>query len=406
MVVVDLNSHIDFGQKTFTANRKGVANVYGTNCFFTTNRLSTETSIRQERPAIPRQLSNEDLFMFRSVSLHGFRSDNISAESSGYRDMPAGNAIQALPLWYSRKRVTQHIGECERKSRLENIRGLHTDLNKQSSNTLRQRRLRHSTESRSLCFRFNNHRSMFVTVSMGKISPAQSRRQDTHADGPQRLYTDVYPHYRWKSTRCKYPRRSHIGTGCHLCYGSWLPRLCTPLYFHSKPFNFYHESQKQFRLSPSLLSPGRQDNRSSMRPDNKAQRFLCIPGVSCGPSSNRLLRYRDKQKVHISNKQFHFGGLDHCTTLQVPLADRTLFQMDQTIPANQNVFRHQCQCRKDTNLDSHQHLRSGRNRQERIEHRAEFERNPANPQHCTFRESSYYTSTYEKCFAKQKQSVS
>ena len=406
MVVVDLNSDIHFGQKTFTANRKGWASVYGTNCFLATNRLSTETSIRQECPTIPRQLSNEDLFMFRSVSMHGFCSDNISAESSGYRDMPAGNAIQALPLRYSRKRVTQHIGECERKSRLENIRGLRTDLNKQSSSTLRQRRLRHSTESRSLCFRFNNHRSMFVTVSMGKISPAQSRRQGPHADGPQRLYTNVYPHYRWKSPRCKYPRRSHIRTGCHLCYGSWLPRLCAPLYFHSKPFNFCHESQKQFRLPPSLLSQGRQDNRSSMRPDNHAQWFLCITGLSCGPSSNRLLRYRDKQKVHISNKQFYFGGLDNCSTLQVPLADRTLFQMDQTIPANQDVLRHQFQCRKDTNLDSHQHLCSGHNRQERTQNRAEFGRNPANSQHRTFRESLYYTSTYKTRFAKQKQSVS
>jgi transposase len=39
--------------------------------------------------------------------------------------MPAGNAIQALPLRYSWKRVTQHVGECERKSRLENIK-VHT----------------------------------------------------------------------------------------------------------------------------------------------------------------------------------------------------------------------------------------------------------------------------------------
>jgi len=119
MVVVDLSSDIDFGQKTFAANRKGLANVYGTNCFLAADRLSTETSIRQVRPTIPRQLSNKDLFMFRSVSVHGFCSDNISAESSGHRDMPAGNAIQALPLRYSRKRVTQHVGECERKSRLD-----------------------------------------------------------------------------------------------------------------------------------------------------------------------------------------------------------------------------------------------------------------------------------------------
>lgn len=281
MVVVDLNSDIDFGQKTFTKNRKGLANVYRTNCFLATNRLSTETSIRQVRPTIPRQLSNKDLFMFRSVSVHGFCSDNISAESSGHRDMPAGNAIQALPLRYSRKRVTQHIGECERKSRLENIRGLRTDLNKQSSSTLRQRRLRHSTESRSLCFRFNNHRFMFVTVSMGKISQTQSRCQGAYTDGLKRLYTHFYPHYRRKSPRCKYPRRSCFRTRRNLRHGSRLSRLCSSFYLYQNPFNFCYKSQNQFQLPTSLLSQGRQDNWPSMRSNDKTQRLLCFTGLSC-----------------------------------------------------------------------------------------------------------------------------
>jgi len=406
MVVVDLNSDIDFGQKTFTKNRKGLANVYRTNCFLATNRLSTETSIRQVRATTQRQLSNKDFFMFRSVSVHGFCSDNISAESSGHRDMPAGNAIQALPLRYSRKRVTQHVGECERKSRLENIRGLRTDFNKQSSNTLRQRRLWHSTESRSLCFRFNNHRFMSVTVSMGEISQTQSRCQGTYTDGFKRLYTDVYPHYRWKSPRCKYPRRYCFRTRCHLCYGSRLSRLCSSFYLYQNPFNFCYKSQNQFRLPPSLLSQGREDNWSSMRPNDKAQRLLCFAGLSCHSSTDRLLRHRNRQKVYIPNEQFYSASLDNCSTLQMPLADRNLFQMDQTISANQDVLRNFRECREDSNLDCHQRLRSGRNRQERTQNRTEFGRNLANSQHCTFRESPYYTSTYEKCFAKPKSWVS
>ena len=406
MVVVDLNSAIDFGQKTFTKNRKGLANVYGTNCFLATDRLSTETSIRQVRPTIPRQLSNKDLFMFRSVSVHGFCSDNISAESSGYRDMPAGNAIQALPLRYSRKRVTQHVGEYERKSRLENIRGLRTDLNKQSSSTLRQRRLRNSTESRSLCFRFNNHRSMFVTVSMGKISQTQSRCQGAYTDGLKRLYTHFYPHYRRKSPRCKYPRRSCFRTRRNLRHGSRLSRLCSSFYLYQNPFNFCYKSQNQFRLPTSLLSQGRQDNWPSMRPNDKAQRLLCFAGLSCHSSTDRLLRHRNRQKVYIPNEQFYSASLDNCSTLQMPLADRNLFQVDQTIPSNQNIFWHQRERGEDSNLDCHQRLHSGRNRQERTQNRTEFERNLANSQHCTFRESPYYTSTYEKCFAKPKSWVS
>jgi len=387
---IDFNLPLYFGQYTFMDLLKGLANACWADSFLTTVRLSSQETNRQMRSTVSRQPSDKNIFLFRSIPVYGVCPDNLSPEPSRHRSLSSSNAAETLPLRHTWECFTQYFGKCKRASRLENLRRLRTGFDRQGANTLCQRRLRHSTEPRSLCFRFNNHRSMFVTVSMGKISPAQSRRQGTHADGPQRLYTDFYPHYRWKSPRCKYPRRSHIRTRCHLRYGSRIHRLCSPLYFHSKPFNFCHESQKQFRLSPSLLSQGRQDNRSSMRPDNNAQRFLCITGLSCCPSSNRLLRYQDKQKVHISNKQFYFGGFDNCSTLQVPLADRNLFQTDQTVPANQDVLRHQCQCRKDSNLDSHQHLRSDRNRQERTHNRAEFGRNLANSQHCTFRESSYY----------------
>jgi len=134
--------------------------------------------------------------------------------------------------------------------------------------------------------------------------------------------------------------------------------------------------------------------------------FLCFTGLSCRSSTDWLFRHRDRQKVYIPNKQFYSASLDNCSTLQMPLADRNLFQMDQTISANQDVLRNFRECCEDSNLDCHQRLRSGRNRQERTRNRPEFGRNLANSQHCTFRESPYYTSTYEKCFARQKESVS
>ena len=121
------------------------------------------------------------------------------------------------------------------------------------------------------------------------------------------------------------------------------------------------------------------------------------------PAVLRRIGYFDietNQKVHISNEQFHAAGLNNCTALQMPMADRNLLQMDQAIPANQNIFRHNRERGEDANLDCHQRLRFGGDCQEGTENRAEFGRNPANSQHCTFRESPYYTSTYEKYFAK------
>ena len=400
MIGVDLKSPIDFGHKTFTDSLKGSANVHRANSFLTTDRLSSQKTIRQMRSKISWQPSNKEFFLFRSIPLYGFCPDNLSPESSRHRKLSSSNAVETLPLRNTRECFTQHIGKCERTSRLENLCRLRTDFDRQSPNTLRQRRLRHSVGPRSLRPGFNHHRFMSFTVSMGKISQAQSCGQNSHADGLKRLYTHVYPHYRRKSPRCQYPRRTDFGAGGHLHYGSWLPRLRSSLYLHSKSLHVYHQGQKQFRLSPSLLSQSRQGYWFAMRSNDNAQWLLHIAGLSRCSSSNRLFRHRDKQEVHLSNKQLWTASFDNRSALQVPLADRNIFQMDQTIPANQDVLRNFRECREDSNLDSHQHLRFGRNRQERTQNRAEFGRNLANSQHCPFRESLYDTSTYEKCFAK------
>jgi hypothetical protein len=400
MIGIDFNLPLILDQSTFTDLLKGLVNACRTYNSLTTNRLPSQKTIRQMCPQISRQPSNKNFLLLRSIPLYGFCSDNLSSKPAGYRNMPSGNADETLSLRYSRKRLPNHVGKGKRKSKLENLRGLCTYPDKQSPNALRRRRLWHSTESRSLCFRFNDDRFMSVLVPMGKVSRTQGRSQSTHADELKRLYTHVYPHYTRKSTRCQYSRRTGLRIGCHLHHGSRIPRLCSPLYLHSKPFNFHHKSKKQFRLSTSLLPPSRQNSRFAMRPDNKTQWLLCFTGLSCCSSSNRLLRRRDKQKIHIPNKQLCSSGLDNCSTLQMPLADRNLFQMDQTLSENQDILRNFRERGEDSNLDCHQRLRSGRNRQERTQDQTEFERNLANSQHCTFRETPYYTSTYEKRFAK------
>ncbi len=195
--------------------------------------------------------------------------------------------------------MSNHSCRSKRKSGLENIREFCTDYDKQSANALRQLRLRPAIGPRCLCVGFNHHRFMSVTVPMGKISQEQSCRQDAYANGLKRLNTNVYPHYSRKSPRRQYPRRYCFGVGSYLRNGSRVSRLCPSIYFYSKPFNIHNKSQNQFRLPPSLLSQSRQDNRSSMRPDNKTQRLLCLTGLSCCTSSGRLPRHRNKQKVHI-----------------------------------------------------------------------------------------------------------
>jgi hypothetical protein len=406
MVGFDFNSSINFGQYTFTDSLKGLANARWTNCFFTTDGLSSQKTIRQMRPPISRQLSNKDLFLFRSIPVHGFCPDNISSESSRHRDLPASDEAKALSLWHPSKCITQYFSKCKRASGLENLCRLCPGANRQGTKALRQPRFRYPAKTHRLCSRFDHRRFVSVTFSMGKVSQAQSRSQAPYVNGPERLYTLFYPHYRRKSTRCKYPERTGFTVGRDLHHGSRLPRPRSSLYLHSKPFNFYYKSQKQFGLLPSLPSKGRENHRFAMRPDNKAQRFLCIAGLSCRALPSRLLRPRDKQKVRVPNKQLFATSSDSGSTVRVPLADRNLLQMDQAVLENQNIFRHHRERDEDSNLDCYQHLCLGGDCQERAENRTEFERNPADSQHYAFRSSADRTSTYKKHVAKSKSWVS
>ena len=282
MTGIDFNLHLNFGQYTFTDLQKGLANACRTDRFLTIVRLSAQKDIRQVRTKISRQPSNKNFFMLRSIPVYGFCSDNLSAKPSGHRNLLESDATKTLSLQNSRKCFSHHSGKGKRESRLANICRLCQSLDKQSLRALRRRKVWRSIEKNSLCSGLNDHRFMSFTISMGNISQTQSCGQGTHAYGLKRLYTHVYPHYRRKSPRCQYSRRPDFRAGRHLHHGSRLPRFRSSLYVHSKPFNFYYKSQKQFRLPASLLSKSRQSNRPSVRPDDKTQWLLCLAGLSCG----------------------------------------------------------------------------------------------------------------------------
>ena len=301
---IDFNLLLDFGQYTLTDLLKGLANACRTDSLLTTVRLSPQETIRQMRSTVSRQPSDKDIFLFRSISMHGVCPDNLSPEPSRHRIMSSGHASQALPLRHTWEGFTQHVGQRKRVSRLENLCRLRTGSDKQGASTLCQRKFRHATGPGGLRVGFNHHRFMSFIVSMGKISPAQSRRQGPHADGPKRLYTHVYPYYRRKSPRCEFPRRTDLGAGGYLYNGSRLPRLCSSIYVHAKPFNFCYQGQKQFRLPSPLLSESRQDNRSPMRPNDQTQWLLYFAGLPCGSSSDRFLRHRDKPEVRLFNRNY------------------------------------------------------------------------------------------------------
>jgi len=88
--------------------------------------------------------------------------------------------------------------------------------------------------------------------------------------------------------------------------------------------------------------------------------------ISRQTPAHQVQRSKDAENPCFSNKQFHFASIDHCETIQKSLAGRIVFQMDQTTPQNQKVFRHICECSKISDLDCSLGLRARGNLEKEI----------------------------------------
>src|SRR3989337_258507 len=64
----------------------------------TTHGAFTSSNIPPLCAALPFQISRQDLFASRSISLHGLRSTDLSRESARYRNLSSRPPSQALSL--------------------------------------------------------------------------------------------------------------------------------------------------------------------------------------------------------------------------------------------------------------------------------------------------------------------
>ena len=77
------------------------------------------------------------------------------------------------------------------------------------------------------------------------------------------------------------------------------------------------------------------------------------------PGRLRRIRYYDaekKKEINLLNQQFFFTGPHHNRAFPLSMEDRTVLKMDQTTFAHQGFLWNLRECRKDSDLDSYQHL--------------------------------------------------
>lgn len=76
--------------------------------FLPSHRPSSLAHLPTMREALPGEPQGQVIHLSRSISLHGFRSTDLSREFAGYRSLPARPEQQALPHGYPRSQVSRN----------------------------------------------------------------------------------------------------------------------------------------------------------------------------------------------------------------------------------------------------------------------------------------------------------
>ena len=208
--VIDLNWLLSCGDILQPLLRRAIANEQRKNSVFANPRFHSKASIQNLPQSLQRKLSSQIFLMLRPISNDGFCPTNVPRKPEKYRNLFKSFGRETLSLRLSWKSFSQQFSQRQRKKRLANISRLCTSADQKSKATLRERRFRHHVREYRLCFGCNCNRLMPVTISLGSASQTQKRCKATYTDGPERLYTHVYTHYK----RCCIRNHSFSKSNC------------------------------------------------------------------------------------------------------------------------------------------------------------------------------------------------
>ena len=308
---------------------------------------------------VPRQLQDQGFHLSRSISLHGLCTTDLSGKSQRYRIMSSISKKQTLSYGYLWQCISQHIGQRQQGKGLADLCRFCSLPDSEGTSTVSRRRLRRRTRTNRLRTGCNDHRPMLVSISMGPFSTGQSSGKTTHALGSARQYSNVHSHKRWQAARCQYTGLSYIGTRSFLHNGSRISRLCPTTHDESKQSFFCDPGQMQSQISQTIFPSGRSLNGDYIRSKRHAHRLLFCLSLSGEAPPDQISRCRYGQDSYLSDQQLLHASIDHCTTVSLPVAGRTFFQMDQTEPQNQEFLRNKRQRREDSGMDRSIHICSG-----------------------------------------------
>jgi len=229
-----------------------------------------------------------------------FAQLTIPGESSRHRDLSERFETQALSCRHNGKCFQEHAGRCQRKKRLANICRFRTGAHRPGQEALCRRRFRSRTGSSCLCIGLFHNRSVHVAFPLGEVPKHKECNQTSHTAGFTREYSHHRHNHIRQGFRCKDTRPACLRTWLFLYNGSGLSGFRQTVLDALVFVFFYHPCEKEFSIRTPLLLPCRQNNGTTVRPDNSSDRLLLENRLSRSASSSWLSGCRNRQEILFS----------------------------------------------------------------------------------------------------------
>lgn len=123
MLVIDLKFFLKTAYTPPPDQAKEVfSNEYRQNRLFPSHGTPADAVVPSMCKSVQWQPQNKNLFLSRSISVHGLCTAHISRKPSRYRGVPQSPTEKALSYGHPRKRFSKHISQCQQSQGLANLR--------------------------------------------------------------------------------------------------------------------------------------------------------------------------------------------------------------------------------------------------------------------------------------------
>jgi hypothetical protein len=186
---------------------------------------------------------------------------------------------------------------------------------------------------------------------MGTISETQGSDKTTYSFGFTGIDTDDNSNNAWENSRCQYTGLPQFRADGDIHNGSCIYGFSATLPGTQSRGVLCHKSQAQSEFSTVVFKSGGQACGRHSGSDNHNGGLLHPQRLSGKTAADKISGFGNGQDTGVSNQQLHAFGADNSATVQMPVADRVIFQMDKTTPADQGVLRNIRECGQDADMD-------------------------------------------------------